>query len=51
MPNINVQADYFFPKNVGLYINSQQTINRPYTDLLLLWSMQKNRTATADVTQ
>jgi len=31
--NINVQADY-----IGLYINSQQTINRlqPFTDLLLL---------------
>jgi len=27
MLNINVLADYFFANNVGLYINSQQTIN------------------------
>jgi len=24
MPNINLQADYFFANNFGLYINSQQ---------------------------
>jgi len=27
MPNNKVQADYCFANNVGLYINSQQTIN------------------------